>query len=440
MHILFVHQNFPAQFGHVARHLVRDHGVRCTFVSRRPAAVADGIRCIPYKPRGGATPRSPYLTRTFENYVSHSLGVLDACRRHPELRPDLIVGHSGFGSTLFLPEVYDCPIINYFELFYRPHGGDLGFRPEFPVSDEDTLRAYCRNAPFLLDLEACRAGYSPTRWQRDTLPEAYRPKVEVIFDGVDTRIWRRREGGPRQVGGRTIAPGTRVVTYVARGFEATRGFDIFLKAARRIYRARPDVLFVVVGEDRVVYGGDAKLIGGESFRDYAMAQDDYDPSKFLFTGAVPPEELARILSLGDAHLYLTVPFVLSWSLFNALACGCTVVASDTGPVREVVAHGRTGLLADFYDVAGLAELTLRVLRDPAGHRDLGRAAEALVAEHYALEVTLPRMLDLYRRTLRGTPPDGDDAGTPPDGDDAGTPRPRPRPRRLPGRPLRRAAR
>ena len=156
MHILFVHQNYPAQFGHIARYLVKHHGFQCTFVSLKPAGIGDGIRRIQYSPQGGATARTHYCTRTFENATAHAHGVYQACRQHPTLRPDLVVGHSGFGSTLFLRELFGCPIINYFEYFYRPHNSDLDFRPEFSPAEMDILRSYCRNAMILLDLENSR--------------------------------------------------------------------------------------------------------------------------------------------------------------------------------------------------------------------------------------------------------------------------------------------
>ncbi len=402
MHILFVHQNYPAQFGHIARHLVRAHGLECTFVTTRPPGEEDaGVRLVPYRPVGGAHAQSHYCSRSFENAVAHCHGVYEACRARPDLRPDLVVGHSGFGSTLFLRELYGCPLVNYFEYYYHTRDSDLDFRPEFPPEPLDVLRAGCRNAMVLLDLEACRAGYAPTAWQRSLLPLAYRDKVEVIFDGIDTAVWRRHEGLPRQLAGRALGPGTRIVTYVARGFEAMRGFDIFLRVAKRVYRAFPDVLFVVVGSDRVVYGGDLKHTGGKTFREYALARDDYDLSKFIFPGTLPAEQLVRLLSLSDLHIYLTVPFVLSWSLFDALACGCTVVASDTAPVAEVVRHGENGLLAGFYDVDGLAELALAVLRDPAAYRHLGEAGRDLIERKYALAHTLPRLLDLYQRAASG---------------------------------------
>lgn len=400
MHIAFVHQNYPAQFGHIARYLVKEKKFRCTFVSRVPGGVEDGVRRIQYNPKGGATEKNHHCTRTFENAVAHSHGVYEAFRTQVSTPPDLIVGHSGFGSTLFLRELYpSCPIINYFEYFYQSRDSDMDYRPEFPVAELDRLRAYCRNAMILLDLENCRAGYSPTPWQRSRLPEAYADKVEVIFDGVETDIWLRHDDPERVVRGRTIDPDTRIVTYVSRGFEAMRGFDIFMKVAKRIYQEMPNVVFVVVGENKTAYGGELKHIQAKSFLEHVLRQDRYDLSKFLFTGRLPAPELARVLSLGDAHIYLTVPFVLSWSLFNALACGSTVVASDTEPVRDLIRHEENGLLADFHDVEGLAAQALRVLRDPEGHRWMGRAGRELIDREYSLERTLPRMLDLYERAV-----------------------------------------
>ncbi|ADV64248.1 glycosyl transferase group 1 [Isosphaera pallida ATCC 43644] len=400
MHILFVHQNYPAQFGHIARYLVKRHGFRCSFLSNKPAGLVDGIQRYQYTPIGGATKTTHYCVRTFENAVAHAHGVHAACRQFPGLKPDLIVGHSGFGSTLFLRELFDCPILNYFEYFYHPHGSDLDFRPEFLPREIDFLRSYCRNAMILLDLNNCDRGYSPTVWQRSLFPPEYLDKIEVIFDGVDRAIWSRVENPQRVVAGEAIPNGVKIVTYVSRGFEAMRGFDIFMKAAKRIAQRDPDVLFIVVGSDRVSYGGDLKYIQEKSFREHVLKQDDYDLSRFRFVGTVPPQELARIFSLSDAHIYLTVPFVLSWSLFDALACGATVIASDTPPVRELIEHNRTGLLAPFHDDEAIAEATLAVLRDPRGHRHLARAGMELIEEKYTLDRCLPRLLDLYQRVAQ----------------------------------------
>lgn len=402
MHILYVHKNFPAQFGHVAARLVAEHGHQCTFVTNQPPGETAGIRRLHYDPRGGARETTHYFSRSFENAIAHSHGVYEACKAAPEVMPDLIVGHSGFGSTLFLRELYDCPIINYFEYFYHPHNSDLDFRPEFPPLPQDVLRCYARNATILLDLDNCDVGYCPTNWQRSLFPDNYSSKLEVIFDGIDTQLWAPRENLPRSVQGHSIDIDTKIVTYVSRGMEAMRGFDIFMQVAKQIYHEEPNTVFIVVGSERTAYGGDEKHIQASSFLKHVLSQDDYDLSKFIFAGMLPPKTLAEILALGDLHLYFTVPFVLSWSLFNALSSGCTVVSSNTAPVRELIEHEKTGLLTDFYDIDGHVENALRVLRDPEGHRHLGEAGRRLICEKYTAEQCLAQMLAMYERATSQT--------------------------------------
>ncbi len=403
MHVLFVHQNFPAQFGHIAARLAEMPGYRCTFVSRKPPATEPFER-IQYRLRGGATKHNHACTRSFENAVHHALAVYAALRDRPDIRPDLVVGHSGFGSTLYLRELYpNTPIINYFEYFYHTRGGDIDFRPEFPVNTLGRLRARTRNAMILLDLEACAAGYSPTHWQQSRLPAAFRSKVSVIHDGIDMNLWKPDlrgltppgSPGPRQVGEWTIPVGTRLVTYVSRGFESMRGFDIFMKVAKRLCDQRSDVVFAVVGEDRVCYGGDSRFTKGKSFKEWVLSQDNYDLSRIRFLGRIPPRELAKLLGMSDLHLYLTTPFVLSWSLLNAMACGAPVLASDTSPVLEVIRDGETGLLAKFHDIDSWCEKANAVLDDPPAYRAIGNAGRELVRERYSTDVCFPQLLKLF---------------------------------------------
>jgi glycosyltransferase involved in cell wall biosynthesis len=255
----------------------------------------------------------------------------------------------------------------------------------------------------LLDLQTCRAGYCPTQYQRSLFPPEYQPKLETIFDGIDTELWYRRQP-PRRIGNREIPKNTRIVTYVSRGFEAMRGFDIFMKVAKRICDARPDVIFVCVGSDRTCYGGELNYIKAKTFREYVLSQDKYDRSRFIFTGMVPTAELVNLLCLSDLHIYLTVPFVLSWSLMDSLSVGCTVLGSDTAPLREMIQHEKNGLLAGFYDIDGLTKLALRVLDDPEAHRYLGQAGMEMIHEKYSLAKTLPQMLQMYRRVVAGGAP------------------------------------
>jgi glycosyltransferase involved in cell wall biosynthesis len=193
-----------------------------------------------------------------------------------------------------------------------------------------------------------------------------------------------------------------MVTYVARGFEAMRGFDIFMRVAKRICDARPDVVFMVIGSDEVVYGNDLEHIVGGSLREHVLRQDDYDLDRIRFLGWLPREQVVNVLSLSDLHVYLTTPFVLSWSLLNAMACGCTVLGSDTEPVREVIEDGTNGLLRDFFDVTALADAALEVLDEPARFRHLGEAAERTIHERYALSIVIPTLRSFYAEIASGS--------------------------------------
>ncbi len=400
MHILFVHRNFPAQFGHIAAHLVEHHGYQCTFISEKPPGNERGIQKIQYRIAGGANRQTHYCSRTFENATWHAAGVYEALKAlRPALEPDLIVGHSGFGSTLFLPELYPgIPIVNYFEYFYHAHNSDLDFRPEWPPLEYDRLRSRARNAMVLLDLETSIAGYTPTLYQKSLFPAAYTQKIEVIHDGIDVTFWQRDPDPSRTVDGFTLPEGCRVVTYVARGLEAMRGFDIFMKSARILADRFPDVHFLVVGSEEIAYGGDLKHINAPSFKAHVLAQDDYDLSRFHFLGYVPPETLRQVFSLSDLHIYLTVPFVLSWSLLDAMACECIVLASDTAPVQEIITHQQNGLLSNFFDVDGFVNSASDVLQNlPDYRKALAQPARQLIEDIYSLQVVFPRLLQLYNR-------------------------------------------
>jgi glycosyltransferase involved in cell wall biosynthesis len=397
--VLFVHRSFPAQLGHVAARLAADRGWKCTFVSEAPAGETAGIRLVQYRPDGGATERTHYFARTFENAVAHAAGVYQALRPlRDELSPDLVVGHSGFGSTLFLPELWPgAALLGYFEYFYRPHGSDLDFRPDYPPADEDVLRARARNAMILLDLEQCDAGVSPTEWQRDRFPEPFRPRIRVVHDGVDTSVWRPRENRAEVRAALGLAADARLVTYVSRGLESMRGFDVFMRAAKLVVANDPEAVCLVVGEEKVAYGGDLRHTGGRSFKEHVLAQDEYDLERIRFLGRVEPRALAELLAAADVHVYLTVPFVLSWSLLDAMASGCVVVASDTEPVREVVRNGENGILRGFFDHEGIAEAVLCALARPDEHRALAEAALGTVRERFSLDVTLPALAALYEQ-------------------------------------------
>ncbi len=414
MHVLYVHQNFPAQFGHIARHLVQKFGWRCTFVSQTPPGIVEGIEKLTYKLAGGATQHNHYCSRTFENCVWHSEAVYETLKKRPDIQPDLVVGHSGFGSTLFLRELFPrTPIINMFEFYYRAHDADsdMDFRHDlgWEVPEQNYLRSRCRNAMILLDLQNCDRGYIPTQFQRSRFPQEYWPKMEAIFDGIDRGIYHSHHDQfrppvakrvPRTIAGIDVPPDVRVVTYVSRGFESMRGFDIFMRSARLIAQRYPKVLFFVVGSERICYGGDENYIKGyANFKEWVLAREKFDLSKFVFVGRLPQIELGRLLASTDLHIYLTVPFVLSWSMMDAMSCGAVVLGSRTRPVQEMIREGENGLLADFFSPEDFADKAVKVLENPDEFRPLGKAAEQLIVENYSLEVVLPRMLALYESAM-----------------------------------------
>ena len=425
MHVLFVHPNFPAQFGHIARHLARVQGWRCSFVSETPGGRIDLgggalIEKIQYKLLGGATPQNHLCTRTFENNVWHCEAVLRAMHERQDIQPDLIIGHSGFGSTLFLRELYPhVPCVNLFEYYYHPHDplSDMTFRRDLDwhVQPEKFLRSRCRNAMILLDLQNCQVGYCPTQFQRSRFPDEYSAKLRVIFDGVDREIWHSRGGALRRsveqrparvLAGVGLPPRAKIVTYCSRGFESMRGFDIFMRAVRRITQADANVHLLIAGTDRIAYGGDEQYTGGKSFKDWTLALPDvqgYDAARVHFLGRVPPPTLAEVFAASDVHIYLTVPFVLSWSMLDAMSCGAVVLGSDTAPVREIIRDGENGMLANFFDPDDFAAKALNVLGSPEKFRPLGEAAEAMIVDQYSLDVTLPQMMEMYEaaREVKG---------------------------------------
>ncbi len=406
MHILFLHDAFPAQFGRLGLELVDRYGWRCSYLVRNftrcpepSPAMLERLDIHRYNVPGGAEPDGPPpWPQLYGLYVDQCLAVRDALRSMPDIRPDLIVANGGRGApTLFVPEAMDAPIVTYCEYYFARSHRDLSYRLDLPPAEPAAFFPRVINAPTLVSLSAAKAGYSATNWQRASFPKRYQPKIEVHFDGVDDQLYAP---GPRptSIVGRSVPDGTKVVTYVARGLESVRAFDLFLAVADRIARARSDVLFVVAGDERAYYGWDSFHAGGIPFKDWAMARVGADPSRFVFLGHVPPGTLADVLRRSDLHLYLTVPFVASWSLFNALSTGLVVLGSDVGPVVEVIEPGVNGLVEPLFDVDRMAETALKVLHDPAEFAPLGHAGRRTIEASYSLDAAIPRLKDFFERT------------------------------------------
>jgi glycosyltransferase involved in cell wall biosynthesis len=402
--VLFVHRAFPAQFGRLASELARRYGWQCHFLvehlSRCPSPSDEMLRALDVRIWPRAAGRRPDAETPWPQVHAQALdcarAAFEAVRARPDLRPDLVVGHGGLVPTLLLRELLSCPLVDYCEYYFAPRGRDLTYRIDLPPVEPALFFPRCINAATLLNLADCDAAYAPSHWQRESFPARFRGKIEVHPDGVDTELYRPRRPKP-SLAAHGVPDDARVVTFVARGLESMRGFDLFLGLAGRVAAARPDVRFVIVGGEMTHYGWDPIFTGGRTFKEWALERYGGETARLHFLGMVDPSVLADVLARSDLHVYLSVPFVVSWSLLNALSGGCVVLAADVEPVREVIEPGRHGLLAPLFDAEGLTRLALRVLDDPAAHAPLGEQGRRLVEEKYSLEVAVPALKEFFER-------------------------------------------
>jgi glycosyltransferase involved in cell wall biosynthesis len=227
-------------------------------------------------------------------------------------------------------------------------------------------------------------------------------KIQVIHDGIDTEFFQRRPVA-RDVPFHNvrIGPNTKVVTYASPGLESWRGFDIFMQVADRLSRQFDDIVFLIAGEELTQYGHEGRVIAPHSFKEHVLSRGNYDLSKFHFLGRIQPSDLVTLFSLSDVHVYLTVPFVVSWSLLQAMSTECTIIGSNSPPVAEVCLDNTHGLLADFYDVEGLTARAAEALRDPKRARQLGAAARAQVVERFEQRRCLGQLVSFFEDTARG---------------------------------------
>jgi glycosyltransferase involved in cell wall biosynthesis len=383
---LFLHQNFPGQYLHIVRHLLADRDNDVVFISEPNANVIAGVRRVSYQmPK--LEPQGMHVDARDFNRAAWRAAATAACARNLRalgFTPDIIIGHHGWGELLDLPDVWPgVPMLGYFEFYYSHTGQDVGFDPEFPTGEDQFSRIRAMNVVNLLALSLEQHGQTPTQWQYTRYPEWLRGQIRVLPEGARLDICRpdaKVRAEPLTIGKFTIAPKDRLVTYVVRNLEPYRGFHVIMRALPDLLRARPDVKVVMVGGDDVSYGA---RLAGTTWREHMQKElaGKYDASRVLMPGQVPYETYLRLLQRSDAHVYLTYPFVPSWSLREALACGAVVIGADVEPVREFITDGRNGLLAPPLDPKRLGELILTVLEDDRLARRLRSGARRFAERH-----------------------------------------------------------
>jgi glycosyltransferase involved in cell wall biosynthesis len=399
MNILFVHQNFPGQYRELFDWLVTRRAHRVVFLTqRRDCPEIEGAEIVVYTPHHKAAADAYALSSHWEDCVGAGYGAAQACAalKAEGFRPDIILGHVGWGELTFMKEVWpDVPIIGLFEYFYLAQGGSVGFDPEFPASEHARFVMHARNAVNFANLHTVDMGQSPTLWQRDTFPEAFHPGIEVCHEGIRTDRLRPDPAASITLGrlDRPLSRADEVVTYVARNMEPTRGFHVFMRALPHILAARPKARALVIGGNDTSYGRKSAAEGGYRAEMERELGDRVDWDRVHFLGRVPYASFRQVIQISRCHVYLTVPFVLSWSLLEAMAMEATIVASDVAPVREAVTHGQTGLLVDFFQPEALARQVVDVLSRPQAFAALGPAARAHVIDTYDFRTrTLPQQV------------------------------------------------
>ncbi len=406
MQFLFVHQNFPGQFLHVLRHLAASgrHGI--IFITQENANFIPGVRKATYRGPGELNPGVHRDAQEFDHAVTRAQAAAQVAANLKGLgfHPDIIIGHQGWGEMLNLGDVWPgVPTLGYYEFYYNIMGFDVNFDPEFPTAPDALSRVRSKNAVNLLALDNPGQGITPTRFQRSTYPDWARGKIDILAEGVSLDVCTPDAEVARRVfqhGDLVVRPGEKLVTYVARDLEPYRGFHIIMRALPSLLQARPDVKVALVGGDGVSYG--ARLPEG-SWRDHMLREvgPSLDLARVQFCGRLDYADYVRLLQRSDAHVYLTYPFVASWSLREALAIGCAIVASDTAPVQEFMAHGQTGLLTPFLDPGALSRRIQEMLEDTSMAARLRTGARAYAEQHLRMQDHLTNYARLIDAMVAG---------------------------------------
>lgn len=396
MNILFLHRNFPAQFRHIAAALANDPNNKVFFITNNDKLQLPNINKIYYKPKREVPKNCHRYLKFYEEAIIHAQATAEAALalKTKGFKPDIIYGHT-WGNTMFIKDVFpDVPLLCYFEWFYNAEGGDIGFDGKVLNVDE-SAKLRCKNSHLLVDLYSCDAGICPTKWQLSQFPEKFRDNIKVLHDGVDTDFCKPNKEAKFLIKDKNIELTLKdeVVTYATRGMEAYRGFPEFMRASEKLLKKRPNLQIVIGGEDRVCYG---PQILNTTYKEMMLKELDIDIDRVHFVGGLPFNEYVKLLQISSAHVYLTYPFVLSWSLLDAMSCGCCIVASNTPPILEVMKDNYNGILFDFFNVDEQVKKIEYALDNKDKMGELRQNARKTIIDNYALKDLLPKHIEYIK--------------------------------------------
>lgn len=403
MRILFVHNNFPGQYARIVRHLKGRRDVDMLSASLASNKQPPLIKRVEYTPHRDVRKDTHPALRYTEMTVIRGQAAYTAFMpvKKSGFTPDIILAHSGFGDGLFLKDLWpQAKYMPYLEWYYHAYGSDASFLDhDAPKKPDEELRVRMKNTAILHDLAAMDWGQCPTEFQKSQFPSLFRDRISVLHDGVDTEYFSPAEAATFSVGEHVFHKGDPVITYISRGMEPYRGFPQFMEAVAILQKNRPEVHVIIIGEDKVAYG--PKRQDGKTYKELALENLTLDESRIHFLGRQPLQTLRDVLRISAAHVYLTVPFVLSWSMMEAMSAGALIVGSDTAPVREIIMDGENGLLVPFFEPETLATRLADVVADQPRYAPLRERARALMLERYDVKALTNQYFDLIERVATG---------------------------------------
>lgn len=400
MNVLFVHPSYPNQFTQIAHKMGQHKNIKCSCLvdaGFTPQIRSDGVPIAYYGYQKDGCPNSAgyFYSSTCEDAIRNGRGVAQALASIMQTGPiDVVVGHAAFGTTFFIKKLLNIPVISYVEL----PGYDMACsRPEFPPLMEHRFLDISFKSVVYTSAIHSDMIIVPSRHAGKSFPPELRPKIRVQMEGFPIASNHNDKGGLRKTLG-LPDPGP-IIGFAGRTLEAMRGFDIFVKIAAQIKKEIPGAHFLVIGDDKTIYGNEKVYLGQKNFKQYAFETANLGDDRFIFYNFLPRDQFVRCLQAMDLFICPLFEGAGNWTLFEAMACGLKILASNRCFIPEVITHGEEGFLFDPYDIDGFVNKSLEILADTESYRYLGINAQKRIKKDFSVEKAVKGYVDIINEAM-----------------------------------------
>ena len=402
MKILFIHRNFPAQFLNLVSYLAENQANQIFFITAREENNIKNVNKIIYKINNKNDSNTHVYLKEYEDWILHGQAVAECMinLKKQGFIPDIIYAHN-WGEDLFIKDIYpEVPYLSYLEWYTNPYNSDLDFDKEKKLTFDNLCQIRIKNSPKLISLTSCDYGITPTYWQLEQYPEIFHQKISVIHDGVCTNFFHPEHEVKLVVPeiNLDLSQAEEIITYATSGMEPYRGFPQFMEATAIIQKRRPNCHIVIGGHDSSFYS--EVRPDGKSYKEYMLETLSLDLSRIHFTGFLSYPNYLKLLQASNVHVYLTYPYILSWSVLEAMSTGCLVIASGTAPVQEVIKDGENGLLVDLFSPEQIADRVDEVFSQPERMKIIKENARKTIQERYNVQNLLAEQIDLINHMIK----------------------------------------